>query len=547
MAQEKDKKTLILLLLTRLSNSELVLGKLLASMLNVLVMIAAAIPLFMLLAMLGGVSYSQILRVFAVTFASSLVAGSVGSAVALWREKTFQALALTALILVLWLGVGEVVATGLFGREWFGVAVEQIAVAVSPWRAILAATQPTVAAAGGGIEAWFGIGPDGGARLLAAPGIAFTLVAAILAAAINAVAIAMVRVWNPSRDVLPTRAAETTGGLNEALTGRFTSTSPETLSAGDAGGVEPLELERGQTTSGRTSRSVWDNPVLWREICTWAYGKKVVLVRLGYWGLFAMSLAAIWAIAQGTFGELDARSLVPLAAQPIVPLLVVSLLLVNALAVTSLTTERDGKALDLLLVTDLTPKEFVYGKLGGVLFNAKEMIILPLALCLYLRYAGLIGTLNLVYLLAGLGVVYAFVAVLGVHAGMTYANSRVAIGVSLGTLMFLLLGIATCMRMMVAFRGSFMLQLPAFAGFMIGGGVGLFAALGWRNPSRAILIASFLAPFCTFFVITSFLLKNYGAMFLATGFVYGVATAAMLVPAVSEFDVATGRTTGGDD
>ena len=41
VAHEKDRRTLILLLLTRLSNSELVLGKLLASLLGVLVMLAA--------------------------------------------------------------------------------------------------------------------------------------------------------------------------------------------------------------------------------------------------------------------------------------------------------------------------------------------------------------------------------------------------------------------------------------------------------------------------------------------------------------------------
>ena len=43
VAQEKDRKTLDLLLLTRMTNSELVLGKLLASSLSVFVLIAAAV------------------------------------------------------------------------------------------------------------------------------------------------------------------------------------------------------------------------------------------------------------------------------------------------------------------------------------------------------------------------------------------------------------------------------------------------------------------------------------------------------------------------
>ena len=97
VAQEKDKRTLVLLLLTNLSNSELVLGKLLASMLGVLVLLAASLPLFMLSTLLGGVSFEQIARVFAVTLAAGLAAGSIGSILALWREKTFQTLALTVL------------------------------------------------------------------------------------------------------------------------------------------------------------------------------------------------------------------------------------------------------------------------------------------------------------------------------------------------------------------------------------------------------------------------------------------------------------------
>jgi hypothetical protein len=216
---------------------------------------------------------------------------------------------------------------------------------------------------------------------------------------------------------------------------------------------------------------------------------------------------------------------------------------VGALAVTSITNERDGQAFDLLLVTDISPSEFMFGKLGGVLFNVKEMILLPVALCIYLWAAGHISPVNLAYLLGGLLVMDAFAAMLGVHCGLAYANSRSAIGTSLGTLMFLFLGVAICMRIMMAFQGSFGDQFASFVVVLLGGGIGLFLALGARNPSGAIMLASFTAPFATFFVITNFLLGHYGAMFLITALTYGWATAAMLVPAVSEFDVATGRTT----
>ena len=40
---------------------------------------------------------------------------------------------------------------------------------------------------------------------------------------------------------------------------------------------------------------------------------------------------------------------------------------------------RNG-ALDLLMVTDLSPKEFIYGKLLGILYNTKEYLLPPLLL-----------------------------------------------------------------------------------------------------------------------------------------------------------------------
>src|SRR5262249_9647032 len=160
---------------------------------------------------------------------------------------------------------------------------------------------------------------------------------------------------------------------------------------------------------------------------------------------------------------------------------VLSLILINAQGVTSLTNERDGKALDLLLVTDISPREFVFGKLGGIFYNTKEMLVLPLVLGLAVWFLGGISAENLVYLLFGLLVMDVFVAMLGVHTGMAYANSRTAIATSLGTVFFLVVGVAACMWMMVVFGGgSFQVQLAPFVVFILGGGLGLYVALGSR-------------------------------------------------------------------
>ena len=134
-----------------------------------------------------------------------------------------------------------------------------------------------------------------------------------------------------------------------------------------------------------------------------------------------------------------------------------------------------------------------------------------------------------------------FVATLGIHCGMNYANSRSAIGASLGTVFFLFLGVITCILMMVSFSGSFQGQLAPFLAFILGGGVGLYVSLGYRNPSPAIAMASLALPFCTFYAIVSFLLGFNLPVFLVTAVAYGFTTAAMMIPAIAEFDFAAGR------
>jgi len=530
VAQEKDRHTLDLLLITRLTNGELVLGRLMASLLNVVVLLATSLPLFFLTMLFGGVSVGQIARVFAVTLAGAVVAGSLGSTLALWREKTFQAVAMTVLVLVLWLTVWEIVASGAAGTQWAGIATHTWAIAFSPWQAILEATRPYLEA-------------DPALGFLQTPVNFFLAMTGAIVLVLNGLAVALVRVWNPSRETQPMVREDETWHRQSIWGAEYDAAQDQGTATGKSTAVAGKEVSSSMRNVPRVpspTRPVWDNPILWREICTWAYGRKILVIRLVYLALFGLAAGSLYWILHSGEAMTQAQG-----AWALVPLFLLSLVLVNAQAVTSLTSERDTRAIDLLLVSDLTPKEFIFGKLGGVLYNCKEMIVLPMLLCLWLWHEGALGLENLLYLLVGLAVLYFFVAMLGVHAGITYANSRNAIATSLGTVFFLFLGVATCMRMMMAFSGSFEAQLP-FLGLLIFGGAGLYLALGVRNPSPAIGLASFACPLATFYAITSLFLHQPHLVFVALVAAYGFMIIAMLIPAIDEFDVATGRTTIGE-
>jgi len=346
----------------------------------------------------------------------------------------------------------------------------------------------------------------------------------------------MLRIWNPSR---------------ERRGGNFEADEPEAPldTSNPKSGVSSQRQVKAWKV--RAPRRVWNNPVLWREMRTWAYGRKVLLIRLAY---LAFGLMVAFGVRQFVLNGLALQEttyqdeLVPTTVSLLAPFFVLSLIVINALAVNSITNERDGGALDLLLVTEISPSEFVFGKIFGVLFVTKEMVVAPLLLCLYLWSQSALTTENLVFTLITLLVMDLFVAMLGIHCGMIYSQSRAAIGTSLGTVFFLFLGVATCMLIMLMFRGSFGRQLAPFLFIILGGGIGLYVSLGSRNPSPAITISSFLLPFLTFFAITSFILRDQElAVFSVVSLSYAFATAAMMIPALSEFDFAFGRSRTADE
>lgn len=528
---EKDRQTLILLLMSRLTNSELVLGKLFSSLLNIGVMLIAALPIFMLVVLFGGTSFAQVGWTFAVTVVTALAAGSLGAMIALWREKTFQALALVAMLIVFWLGLFEVLAF----LDWNigGVRGSQVAAATSPFRAVIAASQSTVT------TTWmYSVVP-------------FLVTATAIATLLCSVSILRVRRWNPSRDVRPGQATDNPDDTKiDMFTGEVIL---EDGSVSDATGAQIVEQSEGlrsghvddrARTTSKTSRRVWDNPVLWREMKTWAYGRKILFIRAAYWILAVCVFFAIYSlISSGAATRVTANSSVgiPIVGQPLAPFLLVSIVMINALAVTSITTERDGRALDLLMVTDISPKEFLFGKLLGVLYVAADMVLLPIAMCIYIWFSGAMSLENLIYLILGTSVMLVFVSMLGIHSGMSYNGSRQAIAVSLGTVFFLFLGVITVIMMMISFSGNFSAQLTPFLACIIGGSIGLYLALGYNVPSPALVVACGLLPITMFYSITSLLIGSYLSVLIVMSATFGFTTLAMMIPRLSEFLVSTGR------
>lgn len=296
---------------------------------------------------------------------------------------------------------------------------------------------------------------------------------------------------------------------------------------------------------GRVHRNVWDSPIIWREMKTRAYGRRMIWIKLAYvtLGLLIASSAILTSSRDNSL----ILGMVTAPAFAFLGLGILSLLLTNAQAVTSITNERDGGTLEILLVTDLRPHEFILGKIGGALWNAREMLLMPLVMIMGMALLGSVPTLtleNVLYLSIAFLVLNIFAVTLGIHAGLTYQNSRTAIANSLGTMFFLFIGIFIFMLLLVEARSSFAIQLQSFILFIGFGSLGLYSSLTHRNPSGALTLASVMLPFLTFYAITDFLLGgNLGVCFWIC-MAYGFTAVAMTVPAMNDFDIALGRNAG---
>jgi hypothetical protein len=148
----------------------------------------------------------------------------------------------------------------------------------------------------------------------------------------------------------------------------------------------------------------------------------------------------------------------------------------------------------------------------------------------------------------------AFAMILGVHVALRNQNSRVAVLNTLGTIFFLTAGTLITISL-ILINGRFEYQWASFI-FFLGAGIGgLWWVLNGDRPSPALTLASWITPLSVFYGIANALVAKPGSQesadpvlsFLVIGGAFGFAIAAMLVPLLSEFDVALGRTSGGAD
>ncbi len=337
IAQESNPRTWEVLLTTPLTAMQMVLGHLFGRLFFVLALLFASLPLFALTQYFGGVPGRSILQSYAVAAGAALLVGAIAIALAVNRLAGRRAVFAFYVSVVTYLSV--TIAVDSYLNPAGGVTP---VTALNPFLALRAVLNPTghpgpdtvqLAAMSAPARLWFGD-----------PVLSWCLLSFGLSAAL-------------------------------VLASAFTVRA---IGAG-AGGVPWYRKVFGLGAQGarsRPPRSVWTNPIAWREAAARQATLPKLLLRwafIGSGGLWGLGILLAYHA-----GRLDHHSFrFVLLMTGFTEVLVIVLVAINTSA-TAISREREDGTLDLLLTTPITPGEYLGGKIRGLISYLAPLLAVPM-------------------------------------------------------------------------------------------------------------------------------------------------------------------------
>ena len=357
IAQEANPRTWDIMLTTPLSAGEIVLGNLFGRLFFVLALLFSSLPLFAVTQYFGGVPGSSIFASYAIAACAAFLVGSMAIALSVSRLVGKRAVFAFYVCVVSYLAI-----TWAIDAIVFGGAMVSWMTALNPFLTLRALLDPTGyprAPAGSqlGLGAWF----------LEAPVTTWCVLSGAASAALMVASTITVR-------------AGGIAGLGGIGGREGTGTVPwyRKMFGLSAKGAEY-----------RAPRSVWHNPIAWRE----ATARNATLGRMAarwsfiaFGGLFGLGI--VIAFAMGRLSVSQFRDVI--AYTVLGELIVLALVSVN-MSATAVAKEREDGTLDLLLTTPITPASYLGGKMRGMVAYLLPLLAVPVGTLLVAGlYVGLV-------------------------------------------------------------------------------------------------------------------------------------------------------------
>lgn len=339
---DRARGTLAHMLVTDLTDAEIVLGKLAARLSPVLMFVACSLPVVYLCSLLGGIDPNALPRAYVVTGAVAVMGCSLALTLSIWARKTHEVLMAVYLIWVGWLLAMPMarMLNWVFGNFYDFTNLVRFADPFDLAFATYLHPRSTT------IDLEIAT---------------FVAVCLLISAALLTLAVLRVRA---------VAAQETTRAARKKRSGWLWSSN---LSAAIA--------QIRQTLPGPTLDA---NPVLWRE---WHRNRPSGWTRR-LWMVYVAGAIAFSSIALiHDFDSGGARGRASLWVNGFQ--VAIGLLLVSVAAATALAEERVRGSLDILMATPLPTRSIVWGKWFGTFRSVLWLLVLPVTLAAVL--AGLSG------------------------------------------------------------------------------------------------------------------------------------------------------------
>lgn len=354
IAQEASPRTWEVLLTTPLTAGEIVLGNLFGRLFFILALLLASLPLFALVQYFGGVPGRSIFASYLIAGCAAVLVGTIAIALAVSRLAGRRAVFTFYISVVSYLAVTMAIDAMLRSRS--GDPGVTYMTAVNPFLALRALLQPSN----------YPRADAGGAWALRHPVTAWCWLSLGVSVFLMGASAFTVRL----------------GGL-------------ASLAGNRKVGVPWYRRMFGLGAAGaeyRPPRSVWANPIAWREAAARnsTFGRIVARWSFVVFGV-ALGVALVAAYHTNTFTPSDFQ--LALGYTVLGELMIIALVAIN-MSATAVSREREDGTLDLLLTTPITPGSYLTGKLRGLVAYLLPMLAVPL---------GTLGLTALYVLTGGLG------------------------------------------------------------------------------------------------------------------------------------------------
>ncbi len=368
IASEQSGKTYNILLTTPLSNLQIVFGSLFGRLFFVLVLLMSSLPLFSILMIFGGVPIRSVFVSFAVAGLTALLVGAVAVTLSVFRAGGRKAVFTFVISVAAYLVAGYLFDT--YVMKYLSGSADSTTW-LTPLHPLLvlrsvqsANYRPPSVDSLVGYSSW----------------LVFYLSRPFAAYAVISTAVSLLLLLTSA--VMLRRIGQGEGRFQIWLKRKLR-----------------LMGNEGGTARRRPAREVWTNPIAWREANTRGKVAAGIIARYGFF-FFGIVISAVLLLMHhhGRLPALGGGAGISQAAGFHVALKIVIIIEIAVITLVAMfmsagcvSREREDGTLDLMLTTPITPKQYIWGKLRGLVSYLSLLISVPVLTLLMTSLYAIVG------------------------------------------------------------------------------------------------------------------------------------------------------------